>query len=52
MLDPDKAGRDATEKVKKMLEFYTGVDVRYIDKDPKYLNYSDVKKLFGGMIDV
>lgn len=53
MLDPDDAGRAATERVVKLLE--KGASVRPIrlpgDKDPKYFAYSDVKEYLGGNIN-
>lgn len=48
MLDPDKAGQHASEKVRELLMFYTGVEVKKLDKDPKYLEYCDIVKIFGG----
>lgn len=50
MLDPDDAGREATRMVRKMLRDYVGVQVVQTEQDPKYLQYSEIKKLFGGMI--
>jgi len=51
MLDPDDAGRTATERVVKLLE--KGALVRPIllpdKKDPKYFTYSDVQEYFGGI---
>lgn len=51
MLDPDKAGREATPRVVKMIE--KGVNVQVIElpdgKDPKYLTREDLEIYFGGM---